>query len=63
MTAQSGVLLEHCKAAIYLEANITDLTVIPEASRQFCDKLAQLQQTYPDARLGAVVAFGDKVWK
>ncbi|HDR0642855.1 TPA: Dyp-type peroxidase [Pasteurella multocida] len=63
MTAQSGVLLEHCKAAIYLEANITDLTAIPEASRQFCDKLAQLQQTYPDARLGAVVAFGDKVWK
>ncbi|WP_101775882.1 Dyp-type peroxidase [Pasteurella oralis] len=63
MTAQSGVLLEHCKAAIYLEANITDLSVISEASRQFCDRLVQLQQQFPDARLGAVVAFGDKVWK
>ncbi|UAY78205.1 Dyp-type peroxidase [Pasteurella canis] len=63
MTAQSGILLEHCKAAIYLEANITNLAAIPEASRQFCEKLAQLQQQFPDTRLGAVVAFGDKVWK
>lgn len=63
MTAQSGVLLDHSKAAIFLEANITDLSIIPQASRRFCEKLAQLQQQYPDARLGAVVAFGDRVWK
>lgn len=63
MTAQSGVLLDHSKAAIFLEANITDLSIIPQASRQFCEKLVQLQQQYPDARLGAVVAFGDRVWK
>ncbi|MGC7559171.1 Dyp-type peroxidase [Pasteurella sp. PK-2025] len=63
MTAQSGVLLDHSKAAIFLEANITDLSIIPQACRQFCEKLTQLQQQYPDARLGAVVAFGDRVWK
>ncbi|AKD39244.1 hypothetical protein I926_09670 [Pasteurella multocida subsp. multocida OH4807] len=63
MTAQSGVLLEHCKAAVFLEAKITNVSAIPEASRQFCDKLAQLQQQYPEARLGAVVAFGDNVWR
>lgn len=63
MTAQSGILLEHCTAAIFLEADISDLSLIPQACQQFCLSLNQLQQQYPDARLGAVVAFGHKVWK
>lgn len=63
MTAQSGILLEGCKAGVFLEANITDYSTIPAATQQFLADLAQLQQAYPDARLGAVVAFGDKAWK
>lgn len=63
MTIQSGILLEHCKAAIYLEADIVELAAIPNAVRAFCEKLAALQQQYPEANLGAVVAFGDRVWK
>lgn len=56
MTAQSGILLEHSKAAIFLEADITNLSSIPQVCQQFCQSLNQLQQQYPDARLGAVVA-------
>ena len=63
MAAQTGILLESCKAGVFLEANITDYSVIPTAVRQFLENLSQLQQSYPDARLGAVVAFGDKAWK
>lgn len=61
--SQSGVLLTHSKAAIFLEADIVDLAIIPQACQQFCQALSQLQQQYPDARLGAVVAFGHKVWR
>ena len=63
MAAQTGILLESCKAGACLEATITDYSVIPTAVRQFLENLSQLQQSYPDARLGAVVAFGDKAWK
>ncbi|PJG82644.1 Dyp-type peroxidase [Caviibacterium pharyngocola] len=63
MTIQSGVLLEHTKAAIYLEADITDLSAIAQACKTFCEKLAAFQAQYAEANLGAVVAFGDRVWK
>lgn len=63
MTAQSGILLESCKAAIYLEANVADVSLLANASRQFVEQLTQLQTQYPDANLGATVAFGDSVWK
>ena len=55
-------LLDGCKQA-YFRSNISDYSQIPAAARQFLTRLEQLQQTYPDARLGAVVAFGDKAWK
>ena len=35
MTAQSGILLEGCKAGIYLEANVSDISALPAASRAF----------------------------
>ncbi|AAU37554.1 MULTISPECIES: Dyp-type peroxidase [Basfia] len=63
MTVQSGLLLEHCKAAIYLESEIHNLSLIPKACRQFNQALEQLREQYPDAMLGAVVAFGDNAWK
>lgn len=63
MSVQSGVLLEGCSAAIYLEANIKNLADIPNACRQFNAQLEQFQQQYPDAKLGAVIAFGNLAWK
>ncbi|MCK3657561.1 peroxidase [Pasteurellaceae bacterium Pebbles2] len=66
MTIQSGVLLEHLKSAIFLEAQVPpqiETAVISQACKQFCGTLEQLQQKFPDAKLGAVVAFGDRLWK
>lgn len=62
-SAQSGILLEHCRAAIFLEATIVDLAAVKTACHQFLMELETLQQTYPDAALGATIAFGDAVWK
>ena len=35
MTAQTGILLDGCKAGVFLEANISDYSQIPAAARQF----------------------------
>ena len=61
---QSGILPEHCRAAIWIEANVKgDVDALREASKVFADKLATFEATYPDAKLGAVVAFGHNVWR
>lgn len=63
MTVQSGILPEHCKSAIFLEADIIDYTQIGQACREFHQELEKLQQQYSDAGLGAVVAFGHSAWR
>ncbi|NMP29188.1 Dyp-type peroxidase [Rahnella sp. SAP-1] len=61
---QSGILLEHCRFAIYIEANVQgDLDAIRQACRTFCHSLAQVQARFPDDSVGAVLAFGDTVWR
>ena len=54
---------EHCRAAIWIEANVKgDVDALRAASKVFVDKLATFRAT-PDAHLGAVVAFGNNVWR
>lgn len=61
---QSGILLEHRRFAIYLEARVQgDIAAIVSGSKQFLQKLTELQQTFPDAGLGAVIAFGHTLWR
>lgn len=61
---QSGLLLEHCRHAIFLEAKLHSGTQgLSEACTQFYSALQTLQQQFPDARLGAVVAFGPQIWQ
>jgi putative iron-dependent peroxidase len=61
---QSGILPEHCRAAIWIEANVKgDVNALRECSRVFADKLATFQTKFPDADLGAVVAFGHDTWR
>ena len=61
---QSGILPEHCRAAIWIEANVVgDKNALREGCRVFIDKLATLQAKFPDAALGAVVAFGHDTWR
>ena len=61
---QSGILPEHCRAAIWIEANVKgDVNALREASKNFVDNVATFQAKFPDAKLGAVVAFGNNVWR
>ncbi|ENA1772093.1 Dyp-type peroxidase [Yersinia ruckeri] len=60
---QSGILLEHCRFAIFMEAQIQgEFDAIRTGCKTFCQSLVELQQQYPDAHLGAVIAFGSDVW-
>ncbi|RWR00846.1 peroxidase [[Pantoea] beijingensis] len=61
---QSGILLEHRRFAIYIEAKAQgELEAIRQGTNVFNQQLLQLQQQYPDAGLGAVVAFGPTLWR
>ncbi|MBE2897855.1 Dyp-type peroxidase [Pasteurellaceae bacterium 20609_3] len=62
MSAQSGILLEHCRAGIFIEAQVQDLAWVKRQCRTFLDNIGQLQHQYPDAGLGAVLAFGHGIW-
>ena len=61
---QSGILLEHRRFAIWLEARVTgDLNALRQGSKTFLQQLDALQQKFADAGLGAVIAFGDALWR
>ncbi len=61
---QSGILPEHRRFAIWLEARATgDLNALRQGSKTLLQQLAALQQQFPDAGLGAVIAFGDALWR
>jgi putative iron-dependent peroxidase len=60
---QSGILPEHCRAAIWIEANVKgDVNALREASKVFVDKLATFQANSgrPAGRRGG---FGNNVWR
>ncbi|AJJ63724.1 Dyp-type peroxidase [Yersinia aldovae] len=60
---QSGILLEHCRFAIFMEAKVKgDLDAIRQGSKKFCQSLQELQQKFPNEHLGAVIAFGSDIW-
>ena len=61
---QSGILPEHCRAAIWIEANVSEnFDAVRAGCKAFNSKLAELQAAFPDAHLGAVIAFGHDVWR
>ena len=61
---QSGILPEHCRAAIWIEANVKgEIDSLRAGSKIFADKVATVQAQFPDAQIGAVVAFGHTVWR
>ena len=63
MDIQSGILLEHLKAGIFIEASIKDYTKVAGACRELHSALTHLQAQYPDVHLGLVIAFGNKAWR
>ncbi|BEH98384.1 Dyp-type peroxidase [Edwardsiella ictaluri] len=61
---QSGILPEHCRFGIFIEAMAQgDLDGLRQGCKRFITQLQALQQRYPDAHLGAVVAFGHSLWR
>ncbi|MBJ7222038.1 MULTISPECIES: Dyp-type peroxidase [unclassified Brenneria] len=61
---QSGILLEHRRFAIFMEAMVQgEFDAIRQGCKKFCQALSELQQQFPDAGLGAVLAFGNDVWR
>ncbi len=61
---QSGILPEHCRAAIWLEATVQgEISALGESCRKFNEQLLALQQQFPDIHLGAAVAFGNDLWR
>ncbi|MDI6936725.1 Dyp-type peroxidase, partial [Serratia sp. Se-PFBMAAmG] len=50
--------------AIWLEARVTgELNALRQGSKTFLQQLDALQQKFADAGLGAVIAFGDALWR
>ena len=61
---QTGILPEHCRAAVWLEASIQgDFDAIRQGCKTFNQSLTALQNKFRDANLGAVVAFGHDLWR
>ncbi|EKN3499930.1 Dyp-type peroxidase [Yersinia enterocolitica] len=60
---QSGILLEHCRFAIFMEAKVQgEFDAIRQGCKKFCQALQELQQQFPNEHLGAVIAFGSDIW-
>ncbi len=61
---QTGILPEHCRAAVWLEATIQgDFDAVRQGCKTFTQSLDALRAKFPEARLGAVVAFGHDLWR
>ncbi|MEY1423447.1 Dyp-type peroxidase [Morganella morganii] len=62
--AQSGILPEHCRFGIFIEANTKgDLPAIRRGCQVFLAALKKLQTQFPADQLSATVAFGHDLWR
>ncbi|AIR63301.1 Dyp-type peroxidase [Cedecea neteri] len=61
---QSGILPEHCRAAVWLEATVQgDFSAVSAGCKTFIEALNAFQEQFPDAMLGATVGFGHDLWR
>ncbi|WP_413495790.1 Dyp-type peroxidase [Morganella psychrotolerans] len=62
--AQSGILPEHCRFGIFIEATTKgDKSAIRTGCQVFLAALKKLQTQFPSDQPGATVAFGHDVWR
>jgi putative iron-dependent peroxidase len=60
---QSGILPEHCRAAIWIEANVKgDVNALREASKVFVDKWPPFRRNSRTPSWGGG-GFGNNVWR
>ncbi|OOR87709.1 peroxidase [Moraxella caviae] len=62
-TAQTAIIPDHCRAAIWIEADIQDYDKIADACKQSLDVLASWQQRFTDKALGLSIGFGKRAWE
>ncbi|MCF7522174.1 Dyp-type peroxidase [Neisseria sp. ZJ106] len=65
MNPQSAIIPDHCKAAVFIEADIRvgQLETVKAACRQSIALTEHLQQRFEGCALGATIGFGDGAWK
>ncbi|QEY24858.1 Dyp-type peroxidase [Neisseria animalis] len=63
-TPQTAIIPDHCKAGIFIEADILSgqTEAVKTACRTVLSALQTLQTQYPDESLGLSVAFGSDFW-
>lgn len=62
-TPQSAIVPDHCKAGIFIEADITgNESDIKQACIQSLQALEKWQQKFPAEQLGLTIAFGSDCW-
>ena len=64
-TPQSAIIPDHCRAAIYIEADVNagNESALRLSCHKALDVLAAMQKAFPDTLLGLTIAFGDTLWK
>ena len=64
-TPQTAIIPDHCQAGIYIEARVAAKQTDPikAACRQSLLALAQLQNAFPQHKLGLTIAFGADLWR
>lgn len=64
MQLQTGILFDHAKFSIYIEADVTDpdRACLKAAGRRSLEALAAWQSRCPDAVVGLTLAFGSECW-
>lgn len=62
-TPQTAIVPDHCRAAIWLEADVVQPENIGAACIASLEALAMWSQRFPDERLGMTVGFGANVWR
>lgn len=62
---QTAIIPDHCKAAIFIEANVAleKRSDIPRACSVVLVALSELQTQFPDSVLGLTIGFGSELWK
>ena len=60
-TPQSAIIPDHCRAAIYIEADVNagNESALRLSCHKALDVLAAMQKAFPDILLGLTIAFGD----
>lgn len=62
-TPQSGITLTHRKAGIFIEALISDSTILADKIRTIYNQFDAIRSQFEEEALGLTIAFGSQLWR